>query len=91
RLRKETLDIFPDRDYHPTLDQIEQLKFLDCTVKEILRFMPPVPVLARVNTKDEMFNGYFIPKNTPLIISVYAIHHDPLIWGDDAEYFNPSR
>ncbi|CAG8832474.1 16217_t:CDS:2, partial [Cetraspora pellucida] len=29
RLRKEMLDIFPDRDYHPTFDQIEQLKFLD--------------------------------------------------------------
>ncbi|CAG8795444.1 26069_t:CDS:2, partial [Racocetra persica] len=91
RLRKELLDIFPDRDYHPTFDQIEQLKFLDCTVKEVLRFFPPVPILARVNKKDEMFNGYFIPKNSPLIISVYAVHHDPSIWGDDVEYFNPSR
>ncbi|CAG8835289.1 8947_t:CDS:2, partial [Gigaspora margarita] len=72
RLRKELLDIFPDRDYHPTFDQIEQLKFLDCTVKEILRFIPP-------------------GKNTPLSISVYAIHHDPSIWGVDAESFNPSR
>ncbi|CAG8657154.1 12343_t:CDS:2, partial [Cetraspora pellucida] len=62
-----------------------------CTVKEVLRFMPPVPVLSRTNTKDEMFNGYFIPKNTPLFISIYAIHHDPSIWGDDTEYFNPSR
>ncbi|CAG8789556.1 5731_t:CDS:2, partial [Cetraspora pellucida] len=62
RLRKETLDIIPDRDYNPTFDQIEQLKFLDCTVKEVLRFIPPVPRLSRVNTKDEIFNGYFIPK-----------------------------
>ncbi|CAG8753189.1 2289_t:CDS:2, partial [Gigaspora margarita] len=28
---------------------------------------------------------------TPMLISIYAIHHDPSIWGDDAEYFNPSR
>ncbi|CAG8724240.1 14297_t:CDS:2, partial [Racocetra persica] len=41
--------------------------------------------------KDETMNGYFIPKNTPLVISVYSIHHDPLIWGGDAEHFNPSR
>ncbi|CAG8596132.1 7731_t:CDS:2 [Cetraspora pellucida] len=91
RLRKETLDIFHDRDYHPTFDQIEQMKFLDCTVKEVLRFITPVPQLSRVSTKDEMFNGYFIPKNTPFIISLYSIHHDPSIWGDDVEDFNPSR
>ncbi|CAG8784791.1 5274_t:CDS:2, partial [Racocetra fulgida] len=34
QLRNEILDIFPDRDYHPTFDQIEQLKFLDCVFKE---------------------------------------------------------
>ncbi|CAG8816225.1 14777_t:CDS:2, partial [Gigaspora margarita] len=28
---------------------------------------------------------------TPLMISIYAIHHDPSIWGDDADNFNPSR
>ncbi|CAG8813020.1 43974_t:CDS:2, partial [Gigaspora margarita] len=28
---------------------------------------------------------------TPMLISIHAIHHDPSIWGDDAEYFNPSR
>ncbi|CAG8497672.1 12148_t:CDS:2 [Cetraspora pellucida] len=91
RLRKEILDIFPDRDYHPTFDQIEHLKFLECVFKEVLRISPPVTSLLRTNVKDEIFNGYFIPKNTPLAISIYAIHHDPSIWGDDAEHFNPSR
>ncbi|CAG8811941.1 22452_t:CDS:2, partial [Racocetra persica] len=68
RLRNEILDIFPDRDYHPTFDQIEQLKFLECVLKEVLRITPPVPALFRINVKDEMFNGYLIPKNTPLTI-----------------------
>ncbi|CAG8775193.1 7157_t:CDS:2 [Cetraspora pellucida] len=90
-LRKEILDIFPDRDYHPTFDQIEQLKYSECILKEILRIVPPVPLLIRTNVKDEMFNGYFIPKETPLTIPVYAIQHDPSIWGDDAEHFNPFR
>ncbi|CAG8699538.1 30028_t:CDS:2, partial [Racocetra persica] len=91
RLRKEILDILPDRDYHPTFDQIEQLKFLECVFKEVLRIVPPVPTLIRTNAKDETLNGYFIPKNTPLSIPIYAIHRDPSIWGDDAEHFNPSR
>ncbi|KAF0542322.1 cytochrome P450 [Gigaspora margarita] len=49
------------------------------------------PAILRYNIKDEIMDGYVVPKNTPLMISIYAIHHDPSIWGDDAEDFNPSR
>ncbi|CAG8498768.1 35623_t:CDS:2 [Racocetra persica] len=79
RLRKEVLDILPDRNRHPTIDEIEHLKYLE------------LPAIRRCTSKDEIMNGYLIPKNTPLWIPIYAIHHDPLIWGDDADYFNPSR
>ncbi|CAG8714743.1 10219_t:CDS:2, partial [Cetraspora pellucida] len=90
-LRKEILDIFPDRDCHPTFDQIEQLKYLECVFKEVLRVIPPVPALVRTNAKDEVLNGYFIPKKTPLVVPITVIHYDPSIWGHDAEHFNPSR
>ncbi|CAG8504066.1 9573_t:CDS:2, partial [Racocetra fulgida] len=91
RLRKEILDVFTDRDHFPTFDEIEHLKYLECTLKETLRIAPPVPVLRRYNVKDEIMDGYVIPKKTPLMIPIYAIHHDPLICGDDAKCFNPSR
>ncbi|KAF0542333.1 cytochrome P450 [Gigaspora margarita] len=91
RLRKELVDVFTDRDHVPTFDEIDHLKYLDSVLKETLRVSSPVPALIRYNLKDETMNGYLIPKNTPLIISTYAVHHDPLIWGDDADYFNPSR
>ncbi|CAG8624920.1 2255_t:CDS:2 [Racocetra persica] len=91
RLRKELFDAFTDRNYQPTLDEIEQLKYLECVLKEILRIQPPVPLIRRCGIKDEIMNGYVIPKGIPLVIPIYAIHHDPLIWGEDAENFNPSR
>ncbi|RIB27825.1 cytochrome P450, partial [Gigaspora rosea] len=91
RLRKEILNVFTNSDHFPTFDEIDQLKYLECVFKETLRIVPPVPALLRHNLKDEIMNGYVIPKNTPLMIPVYAIHHDPLIWGDDADNFNPSR
>ncbi|CAG8750197.1 6897_t:CDS:2, partial [Racocetra persica] len=91
RLRKEILAILPDRDCHPTADQIEQLKFLECVFKEVLRIVPPGSVILRTNVKDETFNGYFIPKKTPLLIPISSIHHDPSVWGHDAEHFNPYR
>ncbi|KAF0532603.1 cytochrome P450 [Gigaspora margarita] len=91
RLRKELIDAFTDRNHQPTLDEIEHLKYLECVLKETLRIMPPVQLLRRRPVKDEILNGYIIPKGTPLMIPVYAIHHDPLIWGEDVENFNPSR
>ncbi|CAG8740164.1 9828_t:CDS:2, partial [Racocetra persica] len=91
RLRKEVLDAFTDPNHFPTFDEIEHLKYLDCVLKESLRIVPPVPGLIRYNLKDEILNGYFIPKNTLMMIPIHTIHHDPLIWGDDADWFNPSR
>ncbi|KAF0532036.1 cytochrome P450 [Gigaspora margarita] len=91
RLRKEILEVFIDCNHSPTFDEIDQLKYLECVFKEVLRIAPPVPLLTRYNAKDEVMNGYVIPKGTPLMIPIYAIHHDPSIWGDDAEDFNPSR
>ncbi|CAG8734408.1 10213_t:CDS:2 [Cetraspora pellucida] len=91
RLRKELLDVLTHRDYYPTIDEIDPLKYLDCVLKETLRIVPPVPVLIRYNSKNEILNDYFIPKETPIMIPIYAINHDPLIWGDDAEEFKPSR
>ncbi|KAF0509342.1 cytochrome P450 [Gigaspora margarita] len=82
RLRKEVLDVLADRDHMPTFDEIEHLKYLECVFKETLRIVPPVPSLFRSTSKNE---------GTPMLISIHAIHHDPSIWGDDAEYFNPSR
>ncbi|KAF0487203.1 cytochrome P450 [Gigaspora margarita] len=91
RLRKELLDVLTDCNHFPTYEEFEHLKFLECVLKETLRITPPVAVLRRYNLKDEIMNGYVIPKKTPLVIPIYAIHRDPLVWGDDAEYFNPSR
>ncbi|CAG8615794.1 15770_t:CDS:2, partial [Cetraspora pellucida] len=91
RLREELSNIFSDLDHHPTADEIDKLKYLDCVLKETLRLVPPVPSLVRKTTKDEIMNGYLVPKETIISISLNAIHRDPLIWGDNADEFDPSR
>ncbi|KAF0546601.1 cytochrome P450 [Gigaspora margarita] len=91
RLREELVQAFPDPNFQTTFDEIEHLKYLDSVIKEILRFIPPVSLLSRISTKDEVVNGYFIPKGSMFGISINTIHHKSSTWGEDANEFNPSR
>ncbi|ODM87784.1 Cytochrome P450 1A1 [Orchesella cincta] len=42
-------------------------------------------------TEDTMFHGYLLPKDVTVISNLYAIHHDPKIWGEDFNEFRPER
>ncbi|KAF0538640.1 cytochrome P450 [Gigaspora margarita] len=89
QLRDEIIKAFPDQNHQPTLDEIDQLKYLECIFKETLRIIPPL--IHRITTKDEVLNDYIVPKGTRLQISINSTHHDPLIWGENVEEFVPSR
>lgn len=73
-----------------TLDQLSQLKYLECFIKETLRLYPSVPIIARRFGTDGNIDGYFVPKNTQILINIYLIHRDPEHW-NDPEVFNPDR
>ena len=32
-----------------------------------------------------------MPKGTPIQLQIWPKHHDPVLWGDDVEQFNPDR
>ncbi|CAG8650425.1 4225_t:CDS:2, partial [Acaulospora colombiana] len=90
-LRNELVQEFPHQDFMPTFDQINNLKYLNAVVKETLRLVPPVPLVMRIADKDDIINGYVIPKGTLVIISPSTIHKLPSIWGEDVNDFKPSR
>ncbi|CAB4433313.1 unnamed protein product [Rhizophagus irregularis] len=71
KLREELVKAFPDKsNYNPTYDEINSLEYLNCVIKETLRILPPVPVVKRVNLKDEVFGKYFIPKNSEIFFGI---------------------
>ncbi|CAG8618806.1 394_t:CDS:2 [Acaulospora morrowiae] len=90
-LREELMEEFPDKNFVPTFDQINDLEYLNAVVKETLRIVPPVPIVVRKPKKDDVINGYVIPKGTPVFISPNTVHRLPSIWGQDADDFKPSR
>ncbi|CAJ0952507.1 unnamed protein product, partial [Mesorhabditis belari] len=90
RLRDEIKGVIGDATLK--FDDLPQMKYLDCFVKESLRFHPVAnQVSARVVEKDCDLAGVHLEKGTIIQIDGYSMQKDPEVWGDDAEEFNPDR
>ncbi|XP_019186318.1 PREDICTED: 3,9-dihydroxypterocarpan 6A-monooxygenase-like isoform X2 [Ipomoea nil] len=59
-------------------------------VKETLRLHPSLPLVFRKCREDCMINGYKIPKNSRLVVNLYAVNRNPEAWENAAE-FVPER
>ncbi|XVE61559.1 hypothetical protein DITRI_Ditri06bG0050300 [Diplodiscus trichospermus] len=70
---------------------IENLPYLTAVIKETLRLHPPLPFLFphMAITSCKML-GYTIPKDTQVLVNVWAIGRDPNSW-DDPLVFKPER
>lgn len=74
----------------PTLEHINQLKYLDWVIKETLRLYPPIHVGNRQTETAVSICGYDIPAHTRVMYSIYLSHRHPDYWSDPDE-FRPER
>ncbi|XP_062115448.1 phenylacetaldehyde oxime monooxygenase CYP71AN24-like [Humulus lupulus] len=73
------------------MNDINQMDYLKCVVKENLRLHPPLPLsLPRKTLSSVKLGGYDIQENTRVLINVFAIQRDPSEWDNPEEFF-PER
>ncbi|XP_075168007.1 putative cytochrome P450 4d14 [Haematobia irritans] len=78
KVLQEIRDVFgEDREKPVTILELQELKYLECVIKESLRLYPSVPMIGRLTEEDIEINGKTIPANTNIAILIYAANRDP--------------
>ncbi|KJZ75343.1 hypothetical protein HIM_05269 [Hirsutella minnesotensis 3608] len=76
-----------------TPEMVSKLTYIDACIKETLRLNGPISFFSGVPKEDTwLANGkYAVKKNTAITVNLKGLHHDPAVWGNDANEFKPER
>lgn len=70
----EEIDRVVGGDRLPTLNDRENLPYVEAVLKEVFRWHPLVPMgLPHLVTQDDVFEGYLIPKGAIIIPNIWFV------------------
>ena len=90
KLHAEIDEVFGSTNRQLTNEDLGNLKYLECVIKESLRLCPPVPFFMRYVNEDQTVAGKTIPKGATVTVFAYMIHRDEKYF-PDPERFDPDR
>ncbi|KAJ8502795.1 hypothetical protein ONZ45_g11432 [Pleurotus djamor] len=88
----EELDRVVGHRRMPCFSDFEDLHYIRAIVKEVLRWRPVGPMAVPHSLeKDDIYEGYDLPKGSICIANVWGLNLDPDVYGGDAHLFKPER
>ncbi|KAJ7870739.1 fatty acid hydroxylase [Mycena olivaceomarginata] len=74
-------------------DDLSNMPYLTAVMRETLRLTPTAGKRGVTPLEDTTLGGgkYFVKAGTTILVHVWNMHRDPLVWGEDAEEFRPER
>ena len=92
KCREEVQALFaePSKPYFDW-DALQKIPYLTQCIKEALRMFSPVPTVMRELTNRVEFDNHTLFPGTQIIIPIFNVHHNALVWGDEHNDFKPER
>ncbi|KAF8605478.1 cytochrome P450 [Ceratobasidium sp. AG-I] len=85
------IDAIHGEETLPTWKDEQSLPFIRAIMKETLRWRPPLSLAVQHRLEqDDLYDGYFLPKDSTVLCNSWAIHHNPDRY-DEPEKFKPER
>uniref|UniRef100_A0A915A664 Cytochrome P450 n=2 Tax=Parascaris univalens TaxID=6257 RepID=A0A915A664_PARUN len=73
-------------------DTVQRMKYLHWAISETLRLFPHASLLqSRRCVEDCGVGAYKFKRGTNVVFDTWSLHHDPEVWGRDADEFRPER
>lgn len=74
-----------------TESNLNQLPYLEATIKETLRLHTPIPLLVpHMNLEEAKLGGYKIPRESKVVVNAWWLANNP-VWWENPEEFRPER
>lgn len=88
KLKQEIKEVL--KSATPQFADIQKLTYTNQVIQETLRLYPPAWIVGRQAKEKDEIDGYFIAKNTQIVLPIWVIHRHPDLW-ENPQSFQPER